>query len=45
MFFLSPGDRNSSLNIDIHNVVQAPVFDIRKDNALQVWKYTQDAAG
>ena len=45
MFFLSPGEKDSSLTVDVHGVIQAPVFDMRKENYLQVWKYTRDASG
>ncbi len=43
--FLSPGVEGSELHVDLHNVVQTPVCDLRKENHLQVWKYTRDAPG
>ena len=45
VFFLSPGDKGSPLTVDVHGVIQAPAFDMRKENCLQVWKYTRDASG
>ena len=45
VFFLSPGKQGSPLTVDVHGVIQAPVFDIRKENYLQLWKYTRDASG
>ena len=45
VFFLSPGTKDSPLTVDVHGVIQAPVFDIKKENCLQVWKYTRDASG
>ena len=45
MFFVSPSEKDSPLTVDVHGVIQAPVFDMRKENYLQVWKNTSDSSG